>query len=175
LKPADAAKLLGVSASALRTWSIDEFKEYLSPSGQGGDGRYRDFTEVDLRVLNLINEMKKASKPLEEIHITLRALQSGNWERLPSLPQRAMTGSTMGQPDSGDSERSRALLQEIALYREQRDELQAQLDQERQANEQLLRELADKERKIGELSTLVRLYEEGRLKPDRKKPDGSIS
>ena len=89
MKPSQAATILGMGASTIRAWSMGEFKPYLSPTAQGGSGRNRDLTELDVRIIGYINRLKQQSVPLEEIHANVKRLQEEDWRDLPLLPDVA--------------------------------------------------------------------------------------
>ena len=174
MKPHEVAELLGISVSAVRTWSLDEFRDYLSPTAQGGTNRRRDFTDQDVLIIAQIAAMTRRSLPREEIHAELRRLQANDWRELPPLSQQELnTASGLIVPSVSaqaalDVER-RFLLREIASWQQRAEQLEKSMADERakagEKQEELLRELAELSSKLSEAQLLVKLYEEGRIKP----------
>jgi DNA-binding transcriptional MerR regulator len=185
MKPHEVGELLGLSTSAIRTWSMGEFKPYLSPSAQGGDGRHRDFTDIDTQIINHINELKKRSVPIEEIHASLKQLQANDWVDLPPLPKPPPDVSAVpvmpreAAQTALQSER-RSMMREIATLQERIEKLEKQLDMERAGREALLkseregredklmtlmREISQLQTNLAAAETELRLYREGRIKP----------
>lgn len=164
MKPSQAASMLEIGASTIRAWSV-EFGQYLSPTGAGGDKRFRDFTPRDLEILSLIKGMKFSGRSGAEVHSALKVLQANDWDNLPEIPDAPMnTGNFPTVPTVAadmvlDTER-KALMREIGNLRERLDELQARDDAKTE-------EIKDLIRRTAEAETLVRLYEEGRLQPKR--------
>lgn len=153
MKMSAVVTALGVADSTVRKYAT-EYSEYLSPSGMGGEGRHRDFTDHDLRVLKLIFDMKSARQSDDNIDATLRSLQANGWERLPPLDGNALALI----PSPGEALAAQAdrlvMQKEIDMLREQIADLKA----ERADRDELVRQLA-------EARTLLKLYDEGRLKP----------
>lgn len=85
MKPSEVAKQLGVKPVTIRSWS-DVFGDYLSPTGAGGDGAHRDFSDDDLRVLYFIKREKDVGRQAEQIKTTLTAMQENDQLRDLSLP-----------------------------------------------------------------------------------------
>jgi DNA-binding transcriptional MerR regulator len=161
MKPAQAAAFLELGTSTVRAWSL-EFGSYLSSTGAGGEGRYRDFTEHDLRVLAFIKMLKYSGRAVPEVHAALKVLQQSDWRDLPALPAAQSSAQFPVVPavaaDMALDEQRRALLREIAILQERIEDLEQRLDAK---DERLL----ESERRRAELETLVKLYESGRLKP----------
>jgi DNA-binding transcriptional MerR regulator len=156
LKPMKISALvtaLNISESSVRNYAT-QYSEYLSPSGMGGGGKHRDFTDHDARVLKLVRDMKFQNIDADNIEITLRSLQQGGWERLPPLDgdMKALIPSPGAQIEA-QAERA-VLVREIELLREQIADLKA----ERADRDELVKKLAEAE-------TMIKLYESGRLKP----------
>ncbi|MEO8396986.1 MAG: MerR family transcriptional regulator, partial [Chloroflexota bacterium] len=78
--------VLDMADSTLRKYAV-EYAHYLSPSATRGAGTHRDYTNHDVRVLKLINDMKRAKQSDEDIEVTLSSLEAGGWERLPALDE----------------------------------------------------------------------------------------
>lgn len=167
MKPVDVARQLSIGGSTVRAWS-KEFAEYLSPTAVGGDDRRRDFTVRDLQIMALIKGMSDRNVSRDEMNLELRRLADNDWRDLP-MPE-ASQGDMIAMP-SGDSmavafnvER-RALLREIASWQEQARDLKAELVDERDDKEALLREIAELTGKLERALNTVELYDSGRLKP----------
>ncbi len=145
--------ILKCSESTIRKYAGD-YTEYLSATAHAGAGRHRDYTDHDMRVLKLVIDMKAAKQSAENIDITLRSLQEGGWERLPPLDENALAvTATPGAALVAQAERL-VMQKEIEMLREQIAELKA----ERADRDELVKQLA-------EARTMLRLYDEGRLKP----------
>jgi DNA-binding transcriptional MerR regulator len=166
MKPHEIAALLGVAPPTIRAWST-EFSKFLTPSAAGGNGRHRDYTELDLRILSVARNLRRSGTPSDEVHATLSALQANDWQGLPSLPEMAsdtplpMQSVAMVPAAAADAlldETRRSLTREVALLREQIEKLESRAMEDRGTIINLNRRLAEAEQ-------LVRLYESGRLKP----------
>jgi DNA-binding transcriptional MerR regulator len=175
MRPSEAANLLKIPASTIRTWTL-QYQEFLSPTGGGGTGRWRSFNDIDLRILHHIDSLKRSGATGEEVVQALRHLQSMDWQDLPPLPDAPQTANFPVVPAAAahaalDSER-RSLLREIVTLQQNVENLASQLAEEQAArradNERLLRELTEKERRLAETETLLKLYESGRLKPPQE-------
>jgi DNA-binding transcriptional MerR regulator len=160
MKPAEAAALLGISASTIRSWTTGEFKPYFSPTAQGGSGRFRNLTELDVQILAYINLLKQESTPADEIHATLHRLQADDWSDLPPIVEvGARTDRVPVVAESALTNERRAFLREIAILEHLIEKLEAQLGSERADKEKLIRELV-------EAQTELKLWQSGRLKPE---------
>ena len=60
------ADILGTSGSTVRRW-CNEFSEFLSPNTRPGRGKYRAFTDDDLRTLGYVSNRTAAGVPIAEI------------------------------------------------------------------------------------------------------------
>jgi DNA-binding transcriptional MerR regulator len=184
MKPAEIAGTLEVSVATVRAWS-GEFKQFLSPNAGGGDGRHRDFSDHDLRILYFVKLQKRSSAPASEIYEALRQMQATDWEGLPYVPQTPTVSKVPMVPAAAadvalDTER-RALLREIASLQERVDDLQRRLDSKDEEiktiinskDEQIRGVLAENSEEIraltkqlAEVETELKLYRSGRLKPE---------
>lgn len=173
MKPSDVARILKIAPTTVRAWST-EYGYILSPNGAGGDGRFRDFSDDDLRVLYFVHLQKRASVPAEEIHEALRQMQTRGFDSLPFAPDRPNVAEVPMVPAAAassalDTER-RALLREITKLEERTEHLELMLTEEQAArrndNDKHLRELGDVRADLREAKTLLELYKQGRLKPD---------
>ena len=166
MKPSQAATILGMGASTICAWSMGEFKPYLSPTAQGGSGRNRDLTELDVRIIGYINRLKQQSVPLEEIHANVKRLQEEDWRDLPLLPDVAGVSGVSNVavvPKAAhdmalDAER-KSLLREISFLHDRIKQLEA----ERKADSATIIEL---NRELIRAETLLELWQTGKLKPE---------
>lgn len=83
-KSGDIRTLLLVPNSTFNEW-CKEFASYLSPTATPDDNRKRRFTDDDIKVFTLIQEMKQGGKFFEDIHASLRAGQRGEMPSMNSL------------------------------------------------------------------------------------------
>ena len=177
MKPSDVATLLGIGRSTVTTWTMGEFKEYFTYGAQGGSGRPRNLTDLDVRILHHIDELKKSSIPADEIHASLRRMRSQDWQGLPDMPD-AGTGTAVVpvMPTAAADAAVNTLLRENNEIRQRVKELEEKIDvlhresktdlaAERGERDKLLRELGDVRAKLERAQAIIELYEEGRLKP----------
>lgn len=75
----DVASLLNITPQTVRSRS-EEFAAHLSHVANPGQGRQRQYTDEDMRVMVLINEMNKVGARVSDIH---DALKSGKRGELP--------------------------------------------------------------------------------------------
>jgi DNA-binding transcriptional MerR regulator len=157
MKPSVAAAALGIAESTVRSWS-NKYREFLSPSGAGGGGSHRDYTDHDLRVLKLVRDMKKGNVTDTDIDATLSSLRDGDWARLPTLDEDLR--SIIPAPSALiAAQRDKEVFQrEIELLCEQIEKLESQVSKNRDTIDDLTRRLTRAE-------TMLELYETGRLKP----------
>lgn len=93
-KTSDVQIIFGKSSETIRQWAI-EFRDYLSPGATPGQGRRRIFTEEDLKVFALINEMLKSGSRYGDIGASLfngargaiPEAANGHELTIPSTPQ----------------------------------------------------------------------------------------
>lgn len=165
MKPHEVARVLDIGVSTVRAWSA-QYAEFMSPSAQGGGGRYRDFADHDIRVLHLINAMKRRAIPAEELHMALKRLQADDWRDLPYLSEAPPTSAAMPVvPEAALTTQQTLLLREITGLRERVNELQGRLDSKAESEAKLLREIGDLQAKLAEAQTELRLWREGWRKP----------
>jgi DNA-binding transcriptional MerR regulator len=171
MKPTELAYWLNIAPATVRLWAGGEFGRYLSPTGAGGEGRPRLFTERDARIMAFINDMKLRARRREEIHITLQLCEANNWEDLPEMPpapvgvktdrlypEEAVKQITIAQQSSSSAQ--------LAGFITRIDELKAELEHERADKEKLMREIADLRQQMGAIEAELRLWQSGRLKPE---------
>jgi DNA-binding transcriptional MerR regulator len=152
---------LGIADSTVRKYA-EQYAEFLSPTGTGGAGRHRDYTDHDVRVLKLIVDMKAGKTSPDDIDVTLRSLQDGGWEQLPALDVGAQAlvlspqAQVMAQADKSAMQREIDVLREMLTNADERaDARVAQVTADR---DELLKRLHRAELKL-------ELYESGELKP----------
>lgn len=150
MKSSALVTLLGIPESTIRKYAVD-YAAYLSPAAHAGAGRHRDYTDHDARVLKLVIDMKSAKTSADDIDITLRSLQDGDWERLPALDENAL--ALIPAPAAMiAAQTERAVMQkEIEMLRESLDKATADRDE-------LLKRIARAELRL-------ELYASGELKP----------
>lgn len=169
MTPDEAHKLTGVGRSTINIWTLEEFRDYFSPTAQGGNKRTRDLTEHDVRLLIFLREQTNARRPRPEIHAALQQMRRDDWRDLPDIPYGANSAVVPVVPaaaaDAAITSERRMYLAQISALEEQLQRAQQQADHERQRNEPLLREIGDLKAEKARLQLLIELYESGRLKP----------
>jgi DNA-binding transcriptional MerR regulator len=176
MKTKELADWLGLSPATIRLWSLEnEYGGYLSPASMGGDGRMRYFTDIDSRILAHVASLKMQGFTRDEINAALQQLQKTDWADLPPMPGappnhgpvRMVPQSTA---ETAVSAQRTSFAREITILRERVEdlehELMAQRDRSEAKQEALLRELADMKMQLAEAQVELRLYRQGRLKPD---------
>jgi DNA-binding transcriptional MerR regulator len=143
---------------------MGEFKDYFTPSAQGGSGRPRNLTEVDIRILHFIDQMKKESAPADEIHTALRHMRGKGWQGLPDIPVAPENMANVpvvptAAADVALSTERRGLMREITILQERLSQLEDRLE----AKDEDILELT---RQLSAAETELHLYRTGRLKPD---------
>lgn len=161
MKASAVVATLGIADSTVRKYA-DQYAVYLSPSGTGGGGKHRDYTDHDLRVLKLIRDMKFANTDPDNIEVTLQSLQLDGWERLPPLDgdTRAII-QTPATALAASVDKS-AMQREIELLREMLDRA------EERAHRAVAEATADRDELLHRLHRAelrLELYESGELKP----------
>lgn len=184
MKPHEVARKINIGVSTVRAWS-SQFSYYLSPSAQGGDGRYRVFVDHDVRVLAFINNMKQRGASVEDITHALDRLKAEDWRDLPmlsgALPVVDDLPAESTAITAAEQVARQMVLRENVDLRTRIDELQQRLDDKEANQEKLLRELADLRERIGANEIELKLWREGRLKPDssshqdEERPQGRLS
>ncbi len=181
MKPNDLAILLGLGRSTVTAWTNHEYREYFSPSAQGGQGRPRNFTDPDIRLMYALKVMKDNNTPPDTIHETLQRWRANDWQELPDMPDAPANFASVpvmpvAAADAALSTERRSLLREIAFLQERLAQLEAEhiardtkrdaeQQAERAARDVLLREIGDLRADLAHTKTLLDLYESGRLKP----------
>ena len=168
IKPHELARWLGVSPTTIRMWASLEFGRYLSPSGAGGEGRWRVFSEHDARILAYVQMLKQQGLRVEEIHAALARMQADGWQGLPDMPpapvgveperlipEKAAEKIILSQQSAAGNH--------IAVLQSQIAELKSELVAERERRDSEVKELT---RKLAEAETELRLWREGWRKPE---------
>lgn len=159
----EAAQLLGTSDQTVRLWS-NEFRAFMSSTAAPDPGVAREFNDVDIRLLSVVRDMRRAQRPLGEITAELkRIVDSGDLPPLPEPPpsEAEKTSYLANVRDQWLAERS-SLQRDIARLEEKNADLQQRLDAEQQGRREDVERLS---REAAEERTLRQLYESGRLKP----------
>ncbi len=156
--------MLNIGRSTVTTWTMGEFREYFTPSAQGGSGRPRNLTEIDIRILHFIDQMKKENAPAEEIHAALKQMRGKGWQGLPDIPSAPEYMANvpvvpMAAADAALSTERRGLMREITILQERLAQLEDRLEIKDD-------EVLDLTRQLSAAETELRLYRTGRLKPD---------
>lgn len=156
MKTGELAKWLGIADITLRQWSANEYREYLSPTGQGGSGRNRVFTDMDARVIAHVVRMKAAGADRDTIHASLKTMQADNWRNLPDMPAAPPDFEPIAMIPREAAENAvtgqrQALMREISLLQDRVDSLVDDLKNERAAKESAQAELSAAREQIGEL------------------------
>lgn len=163
MKPSEVSARVGIAASTIRAWTAGEYRQYLSPSAQGGSGASRSLTDVDARVLLYIHQRKQQGAKGEDIHAELARLQDDDWLNLPDLPGVAGAAMVPVVPQSTAAaaleSQTRALLREVANLEHEVTRLRGKVDEKDEA-------ILDLTRRLAEAETELRLYRAGRIKPD---------
>jgi DNA-binding transcriptional MerR regulator len=130
MKPAQLARLLGISASGLRERS-DEFAEFLSPDAVGGNGAHRSYDDTDARVIAWVTTLRAKNTSKDEVRQLLRSAKANDWAELPPLPGGIVGDEPIAViPREAVEERIRALEErfkrDVAVLQKERDALLAQ-------------------------------------------------
>jgi len=163
MKPSEVAARIGVAPSTIRAWTAGEYKQYMSAGGQGGDGSGRNLSQDDARILAHIAHLKNNGARSDEIHADLKRLQVKEWVELPDVPDIAGAAIVPVVPQSTATAaletQTRALLREISTLQQEVERLRG-IDGDK---EKMIRDLT---RQLANAETELRLYREGRIKPD---------
>ena len=167
MQPHEAAHHIGISVNTLRAWTLYDFKEFVSPSAQGGSGRQRDVTDTDLRVLGYINSLKRDGLSKDEVLASLRQARERGFDVLPLPQNNEAIVPTRVIPLQAAEAAVRGKQDELDLYRERLQELRDLVEYERQrANQERERldlstdKIAELNHKIGGLETKVEMLEQ---------------
>jgi DNA-binding transcriptional MerR regulator len=161
----DAALQLGTSDQTLRLWS-NEFRVFMSPTAAPPPGVAREFNDVDMRLLAVVRDMRRAQRPTEEIHTELqRIIDTGDLPPLPEPPpsESEKTSYLANVRDQWLVERTN-LQRDIARLEKDNATLQQRLDAEQQGRREDVERLS---REAARERALRELYESGQLKPKK--------
>ena len=174
MKTQDIAEHLSLATSTIRAWTAAEFKSYLSPTAQGGEGRTRNFTDQDARIIAFIASLKAQSTPSADIHSALKRLQAEEWVDLPPMPTAPAGVAPVSlipreAAETAVTTQRSALLREIAILQDRITGLEQQLERVQDKREaeraENLRQREETLTRLIEAETELKLYREGRLKP----------
>ena len=112
------AALFGVSLETIRNWAY-EFNEHLSPTANPGKGKHRLYSQDDLEVFALANELKNQGRTYADIHV---ALQNGQRGYPPNLAPDEVQAIVV-------NEQERRLSTEIEVLQRTVIQLKRELDQ----------------------------------------------
>ncbi len=148
MKPQQLARLLDVDTSTIRRWAREDFRQFLSPLGQGMNGGHRSFSDQDARIIAWIALMRRQNMPPKDISATLHAAQLAGWRDLPSLPGGIADGEPVALvPREAVEERVRALEEQFRLR------IETYLNERAVLQENFARERAALQAKIDDLKT----------------------
>lgn len=158
MKSSAVAAALGIAKSTVRKYAA-EYAEFLTPTAAGDGRRHRNFADQDVKVLQLVCELKRKNADPQTIVTTLATHQRNGWEGLPPFVRNPRQQFIPPSPGESVEPEKMAMQREIELLHEQLARLNAAREAERSAHDVLLQRLYRAE-------TLVELYESGRLKPN---------
>lgn len=151
LTVSDIAERCDVSPQTVRTW-CDTFNEWLSPSATPPAGEVRTFTSDDLRVLDLVADMRVKRIGYEDIKTTL-----ASGERATAADSVSTEGGATGEAE-GEQGRALALAMRYEAQIAFRD---GQISQLQQSEEQLREALTEAQRRATRAETLLEQYQQG--------------
>jgi DNA-binding transcriptional MerR regulator len=122
---------LNVSPATIRAvWSV-QFAAHLSPEATPGKGQPRRFTEADIATLYTVAAMRRAGRPLEDIHATLDAGE--RLEPPPGSPQQPQGDGPGQQQPPGDAVAVAGFTAALVAYENRVTSLENELKEERAA------------------------------------------
>ncbi|MEM6528123.1 MAG: MerR family transcriptional regulator [Chloroflexota bacterium] len=150
MKTSEVAKRIDLGASTLRQWTKpDAWGNYLSKNARSG--RRRDFTERDAQILLYIRDEKARGTSYNDIHASLKNMQSSGWLNLPKLPAPPVgEGPVSMTPTARVEELRAAYVREVALLQDKIDDLTEDLADETDRREELERELTTTKTELAE-------------------------
>lgn len=144
-----------ISYETVRTWA-EEFKVYLSPLANPGEGRHRVFSEDDLRVFSLVRDMKEKGNTFADIHVSLKMGERGELPQISfddevveelAIAQTNRTLTQLTQERDEAVKELQVVKEELIKFRTQLEmraasevELKAQLQHAQERIEKLLQE-----------------------------------
>lgn len=169
----EVTQQLGSSDQTVRLWT-NEFRVFMSPTAAPPTGVMREFNDTDIRLLSVVRDMRRAQRPAEEIHAELkRIIDTGDLPPMPDPPptEGEKTAYLANVRDQWLTERS-SLQRDIMKLEKDNATLHERLADEQMARradtERLLNEHAKTREQLAEAKALLKLYEEGRLRSDKK-------
>ena len=170
VKMGRVVEMFGGNAQTYRNWVADpRFSRFFSEGAQFDEEKRALFNAADLLVFNTIWRLSRGRKHShDEIAIIL---ESGHRET--TFPDRAATVAAVTTPAIQLAGRALSAEDRLTLVLEQLAKAQEQvieIQQERgQKVETLLREIADLKEEAGALRRENALFDEGRLKPSKRR------
>ena len=109
--------LFSISEATCRNWSR-EFERHLSVTAAPGPGRHRNFTQGDLEVFALIQELKDQGMTYEDIHV---ALENGQRGDPPILPVEEIEALVVSEQQKQIAQQLRQLQENVLRLEAERD------------------------------------------------------
>jgi DNA-binding transcriptional MerR regulator len=152
MRTGQLAEWLNVSSGTIKNWT-SEFADFLSDDAQGGD-KYRDFTEMDTRIMLLIAALRDKNTNYEDIHAQLELMQKAEWSELPQLPDRPpgigpVELMPVSEHESSVNLEKQRLLREIAIRQDQISDLETRLEGEQAAHTATREQLTTAREELG--------------------------
>lgn len=142
MQPSEAARHVGISVNTVRAWTADpDYREFFSPSAQGGDGRNRDITDTDLRLLNYLKKIKRDGLVGGEVVATLIEARRRGLDNLPLPRPNEAVVPTAVIPRQAADEQVIAERRMIARLEQDIAEYKARLERSEADREDYLRKL----------------------------------
>lgn len=162
MKPNDAALRIGIHVNTVRTWTMNEFKQFFSVHAQGGDGRTRDLSDDDVRVLAYINDLKRRGLGSQDVIASLIAAEKRGFHLLP-YPERSEHVAPMAvvprqSAEDAVSNERRIMAAHIGFLEQRVEELKTELEDVRKNADERTDSLT---RKLIEAETELRLWRSG--------------
>lgn len=139
MKPHEAARLIGISVNTVRAWTMNEYRAFFSPSAQGGDGRNRELTDTDLRILLYINKIKHDGLQGDEVIAALKQVQQQGFDTLPMPVQTEVIAPTQMIPMRAADEAVIAERRIIAMLETQVQEYKERAERSEADREEYMR------------------------------------
>lgn len=117
------AALFGVSLETIRNWAY-EFSQYLSPTANPGKGKHRMYSQDDLDVFALANELKKQGMTYADIHV---ALQNGQRGYPPNLAPDEVQAIVVNEQERRLSTEIEVLQRTVVQLKRELDEAEAKV------------------------------------------------
>ena len=164
MQPHEAARLVGISVNTVRAWTLYDYKEFFSPTAQGGSGRKRELNDTDVRVLTYLRDVKRDGLTGDEVIAALRQAQARGFDMLP-MPRN--TEAIVPTPVIPVQAAENALIGERRALEILREETQTQLaayrdlvEYERERYELSNKRVHELEREVGKLEGRLETLEQ---------------